>query len=129
MEGIKRHPSNDFDLAVESNSDTNQSKSSKSKQKKTSERENLSNNDSPVSKNKKLDKSSHVADCTCSKLLQQAKDNLVGEMNRMRITKTAALTMHDIAEWCLVGRKESNYVNPATFDEASNHQDEDERQE
>ena len=39
----------------------------------------------------------------------------------MRITETAALTMNDIVEWCLVGGKDANYVNPATFNEAWNH--------
>ena len=47
----------------------------------------------------------------------------------MRITKTAALTMNNIAEWCLVGGEDADYVNPTTFDKAWNHPIEKERQE
>ena len=46
----------------------------------------------------------------------------------MRITKTAALTINDIAEWCLVGGKDANYVSPVTFDDAWNHPEDVERQ-
>ena len=50
-------------------------------------------------------------------------------MNQMQITKTAALTMSDIVEWCLVGGGDADYVNLATFDKAWNHPIENERQE
>ena len=76
-----------------------------------------------------MDNSSHVADHTCSKLSQQVKDNLVEEMKWMRITKTAVLTMQDIAEWHLVGVKDDEYINPGPFDKDWNHQDRNERQE
>ena len=29
--------------------------------------------------------------------------------------------MHEIAEWCLAGGKDSDYVNPVTFNKAWNH--------
>ena len=45
----------------------------------------------------------------------------------MRITKTAALTINDIAEWCFVGGEDADYVNPVTFDDVWNHPEEVER--
>ena len=42
-------------------------------------------------------------------------------MNQMHITETAALAMHDIAEWFLVDREDTDYVNPVTFNKAWNH--------
>ena len=46
----------------------------------------------------------------------------------MRITKTAELTMNDITEWCLVGGKDADYLNPVTFADAWNHLEDVERQ-
>ena len=78
QKGVKG-PLNDFELVVESSSDMDLSTSSKSKQEKRSEIGNLSSNKSSVNKSKKVDNSNYVADCTCSKLLQQAEDDLSGE--------------------------------------------------
>ena len=88
----------------------------------------MSNNNSSVrKKTKSRTTPSHVADRTHSKLTQQAKDALVGEMNWNSITKTSALTMHKISEWSLVGSEDADYVNPVTFGKAWNHQDKDKR--
>ena len=46
----------------------------------------------------------------------------------MCITKTTALTMQNITEWCLVGGKGVNYIKPITFDDAWNHKEKSERQ-
>ena len=126
--GIKGHSSSEFELAKESSSDTDSTQSSKPKENRIAEKKDSSSNDSS-SGDEKSEDSSYIADRTRSKLSQQAEDDLAGELNRMRITETAALTMSDIAEWCLVGGEDANYVNPATFDEAWNHPIEKERQE
>ena len=43
-------------------------------------------------------------------------------MNKILITDNAALTMQDIAKWCMVGGKDADYIIPATFDKSWNHQ-------
>ena len=44
----------------------------------------------------------------------------------MSITESAALSMQEIAEWCLVGGEDADYNNPITFWEAWDHKDENE---
>ena len=35
--------------------------------------------------------------------------------------------MQDISEWCMLGSKGADYINPETFNKAWNHQDKNER--
>ena len=59
--------------------------------------------------------SSHIINCTHAKLTQQAVNYLAKGLGNIPITKYTALSMQDIAEWCLVGGEDSNYNNPITF--------------
>ena len=118
--GIKVHNSINFEIAEESSSETDLSKS---KEDKSSMKGRLSSNISSINEGDESSNLSHVTNCTCSKLSQQAGGNLVREMNKMCITKNAALIMQDITKWCMLGVKGADYVNPATFNKAWNHQD------
>ena len=42
----------------------------------------------------------------------------------MRITENAALSMQEIAEWCLVVGEDADYNNPITFQEAWDYEEE-----
>ena len=96
LKSIKGHTSTDYELAEESSSETKLSKLSKSKGDKSSKKGNSSSNNSSTNKysNLNIQVTSHIV--LAKKILQQAKDDLVREMNKMHIIKSAALTMQDI---------------------------------
>ena len=77
--------------------------------------------------NPNLSDSSHVANRTCAKRTQQSDNDLTKGLDYMHITANTALSMQEIAEWRLVGGEDADYNNPIRFQEAWDHEEENER--
>ena len=95
------------------------------------QKENLSKaskvSSSSNSKSNKSSNSSHITNCTYACFTQQTVDDLTKGLGNMFITNNRALMMQKVAEWCLVGREDTNYNNSTTFKEAWYHEDKNKR--
>ena len=114
--GIKGYSSHEFEVIKKPSSDTDSSDSVTNKNKTTAEKD-TSSDDSSDDEDEESDNSGNIADRTRAKLSQQDEDDLVVNMNRMRISETAAISMQELVEWCLVGGEDADYTNPKTFKE------------
>ena len=115
--GIKGYSSHEFEVIKKPSSDTDSS-NSVTNENKTMEEKDTSSNDSSDNEEEESDNSGNIADRTRAKLSQQDEDDLVVDLNRMRISETAALSMHELVKWCLVGGEDADYMNLTTFDDA-----------
>ena len=123
---IKGYSLHEFEVIKKPSSDTDSSDSVTNANKTMAEKD-TSSDDSSDDEDEESDNLGNIADRTRAKLSQQGEDNLVINLNRMRISETAALLMQELVEWCLVGGEDADYTNPTTFNNTWNHVDENER--
>ena len=92
--------SSDSESSKSENNDNMEQKEKSSTAYKLSSSSDIKSNDSSDS--------SHIADRIQVKLLKPTVDGLAKGLSSMRITKSAALSMQEIAKWCLVGGEDIN---------------------